>query len=143
MHTMHSGSSTTLNARFVWEVIQEEDMLRNISTCIFNRGATIQINMGEDISGEFSVTAYKCLAIHVSNEYHGIFNQFWQVKTFPNVLSIEWRILLNKMPTRSSLIKRGVVVDSVACEMCQGLEETTQHLFLEYSVAQVWSMCYR
>jgi len=37
-----------------------------------------------------------------------------------------------------------VVVDSVTCEMCQGSEETTQHLFLECKVAErVWSMCYR
>ena len=51
---------------------------------------------------------------------------------------------MDKMPIRSSLSMRGVLVRLAGCEMCKAKEETTQHLFFDCFIAQrVWSLCYR
>ena len=47
------------------------------------------------------------------------------------------------MPTHSNLSRRGVVGCLSECGLCQTSEETSQHLFLECFVAQVWSLCLR
>jgi len=98
-----------------------------------------------DTTGEFSLkSAYEYLANHDLVHPCGIFNQLWQVKTFPNALTTAWRILLDKMPTRCNLIRRGVIVSSSSCEMCRASEETSHHLLLECDFAQrVWSQCFR
>jgi len=65
-------------------------------------------------------------------------------KTMPKVFVTAWRVLLDKIPTRVNLIKRGVLVNSPLCALCNMLEESYQHLFLDYVFAQrVWSRCYR
>jgi len=54
------------------------------------------------------------------------------------------QVSLFKMPTRSGLSRRGVLVSHVGCEMCRTLKETSQHLFFECAIAQwVWSLCFR
>ena len=89
-------------------------------------------------------SAYEYLANHGLGHPCGIFNQLWQVKAFPNALTTAWRILMDKMPTRCNLIRRGVIASSSSCEMCRALEETSHHLFLECRFAQrVWSQCFR
>ena len=107
---------------------------------MFNRGLHDRQVWGGNNSGKFSVrSTYECQVVRNPGENHDLFNLIWRVKAFPNVRFTAWRIILNKIPTRFSLIRREVVVNSITCEMCQGLEETTQHLFLECSVAQrVW-----
>jgi len=92
--------------RFEWEALQEEDMLRIISSCSINRELKDNQIWGGDISGEFSVkSAYEFLAYQDSSLSLGIFNQFWQVKAFPNGLATAWRVLLNKMSTQSNMIR--------------------------------------
>ena len=75
--------------------------------------------------------------------FDGFLKQLWEVKAFTNALTTAWRVLLDKMPTRSSLSRRGVVGCFSECGLCQTSEETSQHLFLEFFVARVWSLCLR
>jgi len=89
-------------------------------------------------------SACDCLGNYDTWQVNGIFYQLWHVKAFPNVLTTAWRILLDKMPTRSCLSKRGELVTHTGCEMCKATEETTQHLFFDCVVAQrVWSLCFK
>nr|AER13158.1 putative retrotransposon [Phaseolus vulgaris] len=67
------------------------------------------LEWGGDPSGEFTVkSAYKYLENHAPIWPEGFFKQLWQVKALPNALTTAWRVLLDKMPTRSSLSRRGV-----------------------------------
>ena len=73
-----------------------------------------------------------------------MFQQLWQTKAFPNVLTTTWRVLLDRLPTRTNLIRRGVELMSPNCVMCQASEESFHHLFLDCSIAQrVWFLCLR
>lgn len=52
---------------------------------------------------------------------------------------LHWRLLLNRIPNRSLLNKRGVNVNSIFCPLCGLHEEDTQHLFAYCSFARsIW-----
>jgi len=73
----------------------------------------------------------------------GVFSLLWQAKAFPKVLIPVWRILLDRLPTTHNLIKRGVVVNSPLCVLCNQSEEFSQHLFLDCVYARhVWFLCF-
>ena len=58
------------------------------------------------------------------------------------MLTTAWRVLIDRIPTRVGLSRRGVHMLSNACGLCQSKEESCQHLFIECKVAQlVWSLC--
>ena len=92
----------------------------------------------------FSVkSAYDLLANYASG-HNDLFTCLWKVKTLPNVLTTAWRVLLDRVPTRLCLSRRGVALDSTLCGMCQAADESSQHLFLECKHSQsVWSLCFR
>jgi len=73
-----------------------------------------------------------------------VLDQLWRSKALPNVLTTAWRVLLDRLPTRVNLMRRGVVVSTNICVLYQETEESTQHLFIECAFAQrVWCFCFR
>ena len=100
---------------------------------------------GKEVPGLFSVnSANECLAKHDRGNQSEVYKLLWKVKAFPNVVVTAWRVLMGKLPTRMSLSRRGVMLNSTVCPLCQLEEETCQHLFLECHHAQrVWSLCLR
>lgn len=98
---------------------------------------------GEDFSIKF---AYDCVLNSTcdNNCVNLPFKQLWMAKAFPNVLTATWRTLLNRLPTRENLSRRGVLVNTLSCALCQDWADSSQHLFLECKYAHmVWSNCYR
>jgi len=85
----------------------EESQIRvEILTRRRNDKAYLQI-WGGDVTGEFSVkSTYKCLVPCAIGVQSSIFYQLWQAKAFSNALV---RILLDRIPIRTNLIKRGVI----------------------------------
>jgi len=64
------------------------------------------------------------------------------VKAFPNVLVTAWRVFKGRIPTRVSLNRRGMMLNSTVCPLCLLQEETCQHLFMDCKYAQqVLSQC--
>jgi len=53
-----------------------------------------------------------------------------------------WRLLLDRLPTRLNLAKRGMQLTDLSCPLCQEYEESGQHLFTTCKMAQnVWDQC--
>ncbi|XP_068504213.1 uncharacterized protein [Phaseolus vulgaris] len=131
--------------RFVWETVQGEELYRLISAGSIKReDKDKQIWKGDAIGGFSVKSAYDCLGNIEEGQVKGILYHLWSTKAFPNVLTTAWRILLDKMPTRSGLSRRGVLVSHIGCEMCRAIEKTSQHLFFECAIAQrVWYLCFR
>jgi len=98
-----------------------------------------------DESGVFSLnSAYERLTKHERGPHHDVFKYLWKAKAFPNVITTTWRVLLGRIPTRKGLTRRGVMLDTILCALCQTKDESCQHLFLECKVAQfVWSLCFK
>jgi len=68
----------------------------------------------------------------------------WKTKAFPNVIVTAWRVLLDRIPTRVSLSRKGLMMESTLCAMCLHKEESCQHIFLECKYTQrVWSLCFK
>nr|GEV88051.1 hypothetical protein [Tanacetum cinerariifolium] len=51
-----------------------------------------------------------------------------------------WRLMLNKLPSRVNLDRRGIDVDSVLCPTCQVDVETINHIFFScYMALELWA----
>ncbi|XP_068498530.1 uncharacterized protein [Phaseolus vulgaris] len=98
-----------------------------------------------DKSGCFKVnSAYDCLAKYERGPQFDVFKYQWKINAFPDVILTEWRVLLGRMPTRKCLSRKGVVLNTTVCALCQTKEESCQHLFLECKYALcVWSLCFK
>ena len=87
-------------------------------------------------------SAYNCLVKHLRGTQEVIFDFLWKTAAFPNVLTTTWRVLIDRIPTREALVRRGVQMESTVCVLCRIKEESSQHLFIECVFAQrVWSLC--
>ena len=89
-------------------------------------------------------SAYECLYKRVRGSPNLVFKHLWQVKAFPNVLTTTWRALLDRLPTKTCLLSRGVMVTSPVCVMCCSENESVQHLFVACIVTQrIWDRSLR
>jgi len=127
--------------RFQWVSNLESELLSILSMATMCKEAPDHLIWRGDPKGMFTVMTI--MTNHVDTR-GGVFNSLWQAKAKPKVLTTPWRILLDKVPTRANLIRRGVIVNLIMCPLCNLSEETSQHLFLDCVFAQrVWSRCYR
>ena len=68
----------------------------------------------------------------------------WSLNIVPSAAVCASRLLLDRLPTRTNLIRRGVQIGNALCPLCQKGVETTQHLFTTCKVTQkVWDQCER
>jgi len=132
-------------ARFEWEIPMEEELGILLTRAIIIKDVKdIQV-WSCDESGCYNVSsAYVCLDEIDRGPHYDAFKYLWKAKAFPNVLTTTWRVLLGKMSSRVSLGRRGVVLSTLVCPICQIKEESCQHLFLECKIAlRVWALCFR
>jgi hypothetical protein len=69
-----------------------------------------------------------------------VFKNIWRSAVPSKVSALAWQLLLDRIPTRVNLCKRGIVtMDATLCPLCGGDPETARHLFLHCPfVAAVW-----
>ncbi|XP_058733800.1 uncharacterized protein LOC131605468 [Vicia villosa] len=69
------------------------------------------------------------------------FNYLWKFKVPSKILCFGWRFLLNRIPTRDQLVRRGVLVGGIdsVCALCSTEEESLSHLFFLCNVSiRIW-----
>jgi len=65
-------------------------------------------------------------------------------RVIPKAQMLGWRVLLDKLPTKTNLLVRGVQLQHSLCELCHAHEENAEYLFFSCKVSQmVWNMCDR
>ena len=130
--------------RFEWESMLESDLAMHLSRVRLSRDQEDIRVWGFDDLGLFSVnSAYECIAHPTRSSQNDVFSYLWKIKTFPNVLTTAWRVLIGRIPTRENLSSRGVIMNTILCAMCELKEETCQHTFIECDAAQrVWVLCF-
>jgi len=63
--------------------------------------------LGEE-KGIYTVkSAYKYLENSCTGENTNTLNTFWEVKVIPPAQHFAWQVMLNKVPTRENLVRRG------------------------------------
>jgi hypothetical protein len=100
-----------------------------------------------DVVGGFSV---KTLYIHLervlvphailSHSAQFVFKHIWKTAVPSKVCVLAWQLVLDKIPTRENLCRRGILTnDANVCLLCNGVAESTRHLFLHCPFASaVW-----
>jgi len=116
--------------RFEWEsrLVEELDLLI-ATTIVLKEEKDVQV-WGSEEEVCFSVNStYECLSKHGRGPQHDVFKSLWKVKAFPSVVTVAWRILMDRLPTRVCLSRRGVLMETTLCALCQTKEKSCQHLF--------------
>ena len=131
--------------RFEWEIPFETDLRIHISRVSVIKDENDRQVWKRGESGRFTVrSAYECIEEIGRGPQISGFGYLWKIKAFPNMMVTAWRVLWGRIPTREGLSRRGVMMNSVACSLCQSEEESCQHLFLECEHAwRVWALCFR
>jgi len=65
-----------------------------------------------------------------------VFQMLWNLNIAPSASVCAWRLLLDRLPTRANLSRRGIMLGNTWCPLRQEGAETTQHLFTTCKVAQ-------
>ncbi|GKU87429.1 hypothetical protein SLEP1_g1825 [Rubroshorea leprosula] len=152
MGTMSNGSwKWTLTWRR--ELLErEEEAVKELSAVIEN----VKISPGRPDEWEWihskdfrysSKTAYSLLSKVPRNlTQEKVFRRVWNPNLPSKIFAFNWQLLLNRLPTKSNLLKRGlgVVMGDGNCNLCQEEEEDTTHLFLKCkNVRWIWKECAR
>jgi len=130
--------------RFEWKSPMEEELISLLSRVILKKNVKdIQV-WGKEPGPFFVNSAYECLSNHVRGPQSEVYKLLWKAKAFPNAVVTAWRVLMGKLPARVNLSRRGVLLESTVCPLCQQEEKSCQHLFLECKhIQRVWSMCFQ
>lgn len=91
------------------------------------------------------MSACKYLFSRATTEDSYFYKQFWSVKVPLKISIFAWKAVMNKIPTKENLIKRGVVInDSMNYPLCNMDIDSSRHLFFDCPVVyKVWMNCYK
>jgi hypothetical protein len=128
---------------FVWELALLQDLLGRI--VVFEEVGECDYWVRKlDNGGCFSVkSCYSLLERFEAGDSviggveNRVLNYIWKSPAPLKVLAFSWTLLLDRIPTRSNLALRRVLVgweDACVCVFCGRMEETTRHLFLHGEV---------
>ncbi|GKC90162.1 RNA-directed DNA polymerase, eukaryota [Tanacetum coccineum] len=86
-------------------------------------------------SGEFTVSSVRQF-IDDKICIGGDHKTTW-IRFIPNKVNIHaWKVMLNALPTKFNISRRGIQIDSIICVNCGIGVETTNHLFFTCEMAQ-------
>ncbi|GKV14964.1 hypothetical protein SLEP1_g25762 [Rubroshorea leprosula] len=131
---------------------REEEAAKELSTLI----ESVKISPGRLDEWEWmhskesrysSKTAYSLLTkVPRSLTQEKVFRRVWNPNLPSKISAFNWQLLLNRLPTKSNLLKRGlgVIMGDGNCNLCQEEEEDETHLFLKCkNVRWIWKECAR
>ena len=130
---------------FVWELEQHSLLSSELNNIKPQKDSHDKVVWLAQEDGQFSVkSSYDVLQCSTHPDFCLAMETLWDIKVLTNALSLAWRILKGKIPTRVNLSRSGVSLPSLLCPLCNQLEESTKHLFMECVIAyQVWLMVSR
>ncbi|KAJ9557765.1 hypothetical protein OSB04_012379, partial [Centaurea solstitialis] len=129
-----SWINTTVVERHADKVEELENLLKHV---VLQDGVD-KWSWDGDPSGEYTVSSLRGIIDSLSNP-SGETLCFWNNWMPPRVNCFVWRLLLNRIPTRTNLSKRGINTPSISCPLCNLEEESVDHLFCTCSmVKNLW-----
>ena len=111
--SMWRWSLSWRRVRFEWETLMEAELGALISRVNVMKDEKDALVWRSEATGRFTVSsAYECLVTTARGPLIDVFEDLWEAKTFPSVMVTAWRALLNRIPTRSCLRRRGILLDT-------------------------------
>ncbi|GKV28960.1 hypothetical protein SLEP1_g37942 [Rubroshorea leprosula] len=97
--------------------------------------------------GDYSASSrYTTLIQHQPSPYRQIFEKIWNPMIPSKVCGFTWLLLLDRIPSKINLLKRGLIkeMEATKCSLCGQNMEDINHLFLHCpATAKIWAMCYQ
>jgi hypothetical protein len=121
LNVLNDFSFTNTLDKWVWSF--EMDEIFSVSSCyrfLTDRAATL---------------------VDIPEVQRWVFQTVWKSPTPLKVTAFSWQALLDRIPSKANLLRRGVVreVEDTGCRLCGGGVETSIHLLLHCNVASaVW-----
>ncbi|GJU62373.1 RNA-directed DNA polymerase, eukaryota [Tanacetum coccineum] len=125
-----------MQTRF-WEDLWLGEQLENIQDLVRSKVlSNVDDRWAWDLNGDgdFCVKDARDLVDEVLLPKENVATRW--IKTIPIKVNVfAWKLHLDRLPTRSNLLKRGIQVQSSLCPICNVLQEDTSHLFFSCDVA--------
>ncbi|MCH80431.1 LINE-1 reverse transcriptase like [Trifolium medium] len=137
-------------ALFLWE----EDLVERLKDLL----VTVTLRKEDDgwkwVPDPEGVFSVKSIYLHLVEELRSgeslddgramIFDQIWESPAPSKVIAFSWQLLHDRIPTRSNLDVRGILLTDWECVGCVGSAESSIHLFLHCpSSMMVWYEIFR
>ncbi|GKU93830.1 hypothetical protein SLEP1_g7393 [Rubroshorea leprosula] len=131
---------------FDWEAEEAKQLQRMIADVKISQGKPDAWEWVHDKDGHYSTkTAYSLL----TQEQRGsrgteIFRRIWNPLFPSKVSAFNWQLVLDRIPTRMNLLRRGITKDMEEgrCAICGEADENAGHLFLNCKCARwIWKAC--
>ncbi|GKV42304.1 hypothetical protein SLEP1_g49718 [Rubroshorea leprosula] len=137
---------TWRRALFQWEEEAEKELRKTIDKVKISPGCADRWEWIHSVDGQYSTsTAYAILAKQGRDEEEEkMSKRVWNPTIPSKVAAFNWKVLMDRIPTRINLFKRGILKDvgEKKCILCKEEEEDSSHLFLNCLVAQwLWKAC--
>jgi hypothetical protein len=130
----------------VWEEALHVELLELLAS--FNMARVEDVWVWKPgLEGVFSVKSMYVFLDHLLNTYEPLpsllsfaFKFIWKSGVPSKVCAFSWQLLLERVPTRDNLQRRGVMnLENALCPLCLEEVETARHLFLDCRVAAgIW-----
>ncbi|KAL5184207.1 hypothetical protein HKD37_17G047952 [Glycine soja] len=94
-----------------------------------------------DVSGIYTTrSAYSSFLEEVAVEnLHDCFVDLWKIKIPSKIGVFAWRLLWDRLPTKSNLRARQVHIPDMTCPFCRGEEENASHIFIHcIQIQPIW-----
>ncbi|GKV36160.1 hypothetical protein SLEP1_g44321 [Rubroshorea leprosula] len=124
----------------IWEEEDAKELKRMIENVTITPGQPDKWEWIHSINGHYSTkTAYLMLVKQRRElEEAELFKRIWSKILPSKVAAFNWKVMLDRIPTKTNLLKRGIAKDTedTKCVLCENEDEDSNHLFLNCSIAR-------
>ncbi|GKU94321.1 hypothetical protein SLEP1_g7835 [Rubroshorea leprosula] len=131
---------------FEWEAEEVADLERMIEGVKITQGWPDKWEWIHEKEGQYSSKSAYHLLRTDQRGHNGssIFKRTWNTILPSKVSAFNWQLLLDRIPTKVNLLKRGIIKDleESKCVICKEQEEDSVHLFLRCKLTRwLWVAC--
>ncbi|GKV18426.1 hypothetical protein SLEP1_g28813 [Rubroshorea leprosula] len=131
---------------FEWEAGEVVELERMIEGVKITQECPNKWEWIHDKEGHYTTkTAYHLLATDQSGPSGStIFKRIWNPILPTKVSAFNWQLMLDRIPTKVNLLRRGIIKDmeESKCVICEEQEEDSAHLFLRCKMTRwLWEAC--
>ncbi|GKV26407.1 hypothetical protein SLEP1_g35721 [Rubroshorea leprosula] len=131
---------------YEWEAAEAMELQKMIEDEKISEGDPDRWEWTHDKRGQYSTkTAYSLLSLEQGEVNEAkTFKRIWNPSLPSKISAFSWQLLLDRIPTKANLLRRGVIKDATEakCALCNEEEEDSTYLFLNCKIARwVWMAC--
>jgi len=114
---------------FQWEKELERQLLEIVSNTHWNKEKSDEWCWVGEHGNDYTVRSrYRALKGALETAYTNFFRVVWDLKVPGKAKNFGWRAMLDRLPSRINLERRGVILLCNLCPLCRKEMETLQHL---------------